>query len=183
MRLIPHLTLALMLLIQTTATMAQTYDPNFRIDVLVMTSFAHDAGDLPLYVTFRGKNYKPNEAAASILPQLGWCSDDQNLRKALAIAWVKQVASVGNRYLNEMSAEAKQTGYSGPKVELLANDTIEVTMPIQHLIGRNPEHEYRPRVFRFSKTGQCDLVPDKAEHPYKFPMNREKGPHIPGLSP
>lgn len=153
------LAILLLLCSMVTAALAKPYNPNFMIEVSVMTTFAHDAGDMPKYVTYKGNNYPPDQAAEAILPKLGWCYGDDDLREALAIAWVKQVASVGNRYLHEDSSEAKAIGYTGPKVVFLDNGSLEVTMPIQHLMGRNPESEYRPRVFRFSRTGRCVLVP------------------------
>lgn len=139
---------------------AKPYNPNFMIEVSVMTTFAHDAGEMPRSVSFKGQQYPPDQAAEAILPKLGWCYGDDDLREALAIAWIKQVASVGNRYLQETSSEAKAIGYTGPKVVFLDSGSVEVTMPIQHLMGRNPESVYRPRVFRFSRTGRCVLLPD-----------------------
>lgn len=103
---------------------SQSLSDRVKIEVSVLTHFAHDRGSVPDSVWFQGKRFSLAEAAGAILPQLGW-ADPAN-RPELAVAWVKEVNLVGLRALGP------------PKVQTLAQGDTEVEVWVDLPTGNHP---------------------------------------------
>jgi hypothetical protein len=108
----------------------------------IMTSFAHDAGDLLSRVDYEGKSYSPSEATQQILPRLNWPSRPDRL--ALGEAWVKVFAFHGCEVQSEPA----------PLAEMLPNGNFRYTAWAVVMTGREPG------TFRVHR--QAELTPEAA---------------------
>ncbi len=103
---------------------SQSLSDRVKIEVSVLTHFAHDRGSIPDSVWFQGKQYSLAEAAGAILPQLGW-GEPAN-RPELAVAWVNEVNLVGLRSLGP------------PKVQTLPDGKTQVEAWVDLPTGNHP---------------------------------------------
>ncbi|MBX3171523.1 MAG: hypothetical protein KF760_29210 [Candidatus Eremiobacteraeota bacterium] len=129
----------LLTLLLTAAVGAQTVSQRLKIEVSVLTRFAHDRGAMPYAVLYQGKQYSLAEAAGAILPHFGW-ADPAN-RVELALAWVKAVDLAG------------LTPRQEPKVQSLPEGGVEVGVWVRLPTGNHPA-AYGYYRFIFNAAGQ-----------------------------
>lgn len=92
----------------------------------ILTSFAHDHGDMLHSVQYQGQSCAPAEASRKILPLLDWPQRPDRL--ALGEAWVKVFAFHGC----ELQAEP------APQAEMLPNGNFRYTAWAVVMTGREP---------------------------------------------
>lgn len=92
----------------------------------ILTSFAHDHGDMLHSVQYQGQTCSPSEASRKILPLLEWPQRPDRL--ALGEAWVKVFAFHGC----EVQAEP------APRAEMLPNGDFRYTAWAVVMTGREP---------------------------------------------
>lgn len=94
--------------------------------ISIITSFAHDHGDLLHEIRYQGKAYPPHEATQAILTQVGWAERTDKLQ--LGEAWARQIALFGNEIVEKQH----------PKAEILPDGTFRFTALTIYMRGRSP---------------------------------------------
>lgn len=115
----------------------------------VMTTFAHDYGDMLYKVSYEGEEYSPSEATAKVLPKLNWSSRSDKVE--LGTAWVKVFALHGSQVL-EAGDRRLASEEEAPRAEILPDGTFRYTAWVVVMSGREPG------TFVYKK--QVEITPD-----------------------
>lgn len=128
----------------TSGGWSQSPADRLKIEVMVISHFAHNYGMMPEAVMFQGEKYSLQEAAAAILPSLGW--ENQEWRSELALAWVEKVEMIGISPLDpkEIEVETKDDG------------SVDVTLWVKLPTGNHPAAFSRHR-YTFSPQGAVTM--------------------------
>lgn len=120
--------------------------------VSVVTSFAHDRGDIPEYVLYKGERFELDEAANALIPKLGW--EDVEKREDIAMAWVEQIELATLSILRHQPDKDVLPDFHPPKVIRFDDGSVEVKVWVRHPVGMRPETHYSRHHFLISNEGE-----------------------------
>ena len=106
-------------------------------DLHLLTSFAHDHGDMLHKVQFRGQEYPPHEATRRVLTAVGWA--DRKDKVKLGEAWVREIVLFG---LEVVEGKQLQAVSPAPTSELLEDGTYRFTALVVSMRGRQPSRDH-----------------------------------------